>query len=71
VLRVLDRASSEIKRLPPEVVSGYLDRYLVDFLTLRRDLKLAYKAYQAMDARANWQPQGANFRTPVGPEWVS
>jgi hypothetical protein len=50
VLRVLDRASSEIKRLPPEVVSGYLDRYLVDFLTLRRDLKLAYKAYQAMDA---------------------
>jgi hypothetical protein len=50
VLRVLDRASSEIKRLPPGVVARYLDRYLVDFLTLRRDLKLAYKAYQAMDA---------------------
>ncbi len=49
VIRVLDRAVAEIKRLPREGYAKYLNRYLVDFLVLRRDLKLAYKTYETMD----------------------
>jgi hypothetical protein len=49
VARVLERSVSEIKRLSQYGRTGHLDRYLVDFLTLRRDLKLAYRTYQAMD----------------------
>jgi class 3 adenylate cyclase len=48
--RVLEQMVSELKRLPPEGRALYLDKYLVDFLTLRRDLKLAYKTYETMDA---------------------
>jgi hypothetical protein len=49
VARVADALAAEISRLPPAELSPYLNRYLVDFLTLRRDLKLAYLAYEAMD----------------------
>ncbi|MGA7980518.1 MAG: hypothetical protein WCA32_09840 [Chromatiaceae bacterium] len=48
--RVLERAASELRRLTTEERGRYLDRYLADFLTLRRDLKLAYKTYETMDA---------------------
>jgi class 3 adenylate cyclase len=48
--RMLERASGELRRLTAQERGRYLDRYLVDFLVLRRDLKLAYKAYEAMDA---------------------
>lgn len=47
--RVLERTASELKRLTQAAVRRYLDRYLIDFLALRRDLKLAYKTYETMD----------------------
>ena len=48
--RLIDNALTEVKRLPSSELGPDLDRYLVDFLKLRRDLKLAYKAYEVMDA---------------------
>ncbi len=48
--RLVDNILTEVKRLPSSELSPDLDRYLVDFLKLRRDLKLAYKAYETMDA---------------------
>ena len=41
VQRVLDLAAFEVNRLSPTAFEARLERYLVDFLTLRRDLKLA------------------------------
>jgi len=49
VARVFERAAAQLKRLEPHERSRYLGRYLADFLVLRRDLKLAYKTYEAMD----------------------
>ncbi len=46
---VLDRAATELKRLSPTRMNACLARYLVEFLGLRRDLKLAYRTYEAMD----------------------
>ncbi|NBC13615.1 MAG: hypothetical protein GVY09_09770 [Gammaproteobacteria bacterium] len=48
-LRMLERCQVALRRLGGEERSGYLDRFVGDFLGLRRDLKLAYKTYQAMD----------------------
>jgi class 3 adenylate cyclase len=48
-LRLLERCQSALKKLAPEERAGYLDRFVGDFTVLRRDLKLAYKTYQAMD----------------------
>ena len=45
-------------RLPASEQRPYLDRYLVDVLTLRRDLKLAYKAYETMDGIRLVEDQG-------------
>jgi hypothetical protein len=36
-------------KLAADERAGYLDRFVGDFLVLRRDLKLAYRTYQAMD----------------------
>jgi len=47
--RVLERTRSALGRFGPAERASYLDRFLVDFLVLRRDLKLAYKTYEAMD----------------------
>lgn len=47
--RVLERSAAEIKRLAQFGRNSHIDRYLVDFLVLRRDLKLAYWTYEAMD----------------------
>lgn len=47
--RVLQRTVTDLKHLPPQGWARYLNRYLVDFLVLRRDLKLAYKTFEAMD----------------------
>lgn len=49
VARVLERAAAQLRSLRPDERTKYLGRYLVDFLVLRRDLKLAYKTYEAMD----------------------
>jgi len=49
VQRVLDLAAFEVNRLSPTAFEARLERYLVDFLTLRRDLKLAFWTYRAMD----------------------
>jgi hypothetical protein len=49
VLRMLERCQAALRRLDAEERAGYLDRFVGDFLVLRRDLKLAYKTYQAMD----------------------
>ena len=48
-MRLLERCQSALKKLAPEERAGYLDRFVGDFAVLRRDLKLAYKTYQAMD----------------------
>jgi len=48
--RLLEHMVGELRRLTLEERGRYLDKYLVDFLTLRRDLKLAYKTYETMDA---------------------
>lgn len=49
ITKALDSAVIEVKQLPQEHKRKYLGRILVDFLTLRRDLKLAYKTFEAMD----------------------
>ena len=56
--RMLDGVLADIKRLPAGTQSPYLDRYLVDFLTLRRDLKLAYKTFETMDGMRLVEDQG-------------
>ncbi|WP_295887619.1 hypothetical protein [uncultured Thiohalocapsa sp.] len=48
-LRMLERCQTALRRLDGEERAGYMDRFIGDFLVLRRDLKLAYKTYQAMD----------------------
>jgi len=57
--RLLEHTVSELRRLTPEERGRYLDKYLVDFLTLRRDLKLAYKTYETMDAIRLLEEPGA------------
>ena len=47
--RVLERTQGALRRFGPSERGPYLDRFLVDFLVLRRDLKLAYRTYEAMD----------------------
>lgn len=47
--KVLDGALAEIRQLSRDGRRKYLGRILIDFLTLRRDLKLAYKTFEAMD----------------------
>lgn len=47
--RALDRTAAALRRFTPAERGVYLDRYLVDFLVLRRDLKLAYKTFEAID----------------------
>ena len=49
VLRMLERCQSALRRLDTQERAAYLDRFVGDFLVLRRDLKLAYKIYQTMD----------------------
>lgn len=49
VARVLERTAVQLKRFGGAERSRLLQRYLTDFLVLRRDLKLAYKTYEAMD----------------------
>ncbi len=47
---VLRRISNVLGRMDADDRGLYLDRFLVDFLTLRRDLKLAHKTWEAMAA---------------------
>jgi len=49
VSKTLDFAAGEIKQLSRESRGEYARRLLLDFLRLRRDLKLAYKTFEAMD----------------------
>lgn len=49
ITKALDGAMIEIKQLTPEHKRKFFGRILIDFLTLRRDLKLAYKTFEAMD----------------------
>ncbi len=49
ILRVLDKATSAIRRAQTRDRQSQVARFFVDFLILRRDLKLAYRTYQAMD----------------------
>lgn len=48
-LRMLERCQAALRRLDADERAGYMDRFVGDFLVLRRDLKLAYRTYQAMD----------------------
>ena len=48
-LRALERYQTALRRLTAAERAPYLDRFWNDFLTLRRDLKLAYKTFEAMD----------------------
>ncbi len=50
VARLLEGVASRLKRLGTPTKAQYLGAYLVDFLLLRRDLKLAYKTFEAMDS---------------------
>lgn len=47
-LRALDAVVHYIRRIPASKQEVYANRYLKDFMTFRRDLKLAYLAYQKM-----------------------
>jgi hypothetical protein len=49
VIKTLEFAAGEIKHLPRDSLREYALRILVDFLVLRRDLKLAYKTFEALD----------------------
>lgn len=49
ITKALDGAIAEIKQLSSSHQRKYLGRILIDFLTLRKDLKLAYKIFEAMD----------------------
>ncbi|MGB5834305.1 MAG: hypothetical protein WBG92_20295 [Thiohalocapsa sp.] len=48
-IRALDRCHGSVTSMNAPDRAPYLDRFLGDFLVLRRDLKLAYKTYEAMD----------------------
>lgn len=48
VLKALDVVLNYIRRMPLAKQQEYATRYLKDFLTFRRDLKLAYYSYQQM-----------------------
>lgn len=48
VIKALDVVLSYIRRMPIAKQQDYAARYLRDFLTFRRDLKLAYYSYQEM-----------------------
>lgn len=49
VTKTLDFATGEIKQLTAAGRQEYIVRLFKDFLSLRRDLKLAYKTFEAMD----------------------
>jgi class 3 adenylate cyclase len=49
VAKTLDFAANEIRQLGEDTRREYIGRTLIDFLCLRRDLKLAYKTFAAMD----------------------
>ena len=48
VIKALDVVLNYIRRMPAAKQQEYATRYLKDFLTFRRDLKLAYYSYQQM-----------------------
>lgn len=48
IIKALDVVHGYIKRMPAAKQQNYAIRYLKDFLTFRRDLKLAYYTYQQM-----------------------
>jgi class 3 adenylate cyclase len=48
VIKALDVVLNYIRRMPTAKQQEYATRYLKDFLTFRRDLKLAYYSYQQM-----------------------
>ena len=48
MIKALDVVLSYIRRMPAAKQQEYGSRYLKDFLTFRRDLKLAYYSYQQM-----------------------
>jgi class 3 adenylate cyclase len=48
VIKALDVVLNYIRRLPAAKQEDYARRYVKDFLTFRRDLKLAYYSYQQM-----------------------
>ena len=48
-IQALERARDSLGQMGEADRAPYLDRFLADFLVLRRDLKLAYKTYEAMD----------------------
>jgi class 3 adenylate cyclase len=48
-MRVLEGAKDSISRMPADKQRSYLVRYLKDFLSFRRDLKLAYYTYQQLN----------------------
>jgi hypothetical protein len=47
--QALERMLGALRRSSKAATEALLGRYLVDFLTLRRDLKLAYKTYEILD----------------------
>jgi hypothetical protein len=49
VQTAMDRMLAALRHRTDEAVESLLGRYLVDFLTLRRDLKLAFKTFELLD----------------------
>jgi len=49
IAKTLDSAVAEIRQMSRNEQRKYLGRVMIDFLTLRKDLKLAYKTFEAMD----------------------
>ena len=47
-MQALDQARDGLRRMRKADRAPYLDRFLIDFLVLRRDLKLAFKTYEAL-----------------------
>lgn len=67
VNRMLDSTLATSKQLSPDDWGHYYDRLLVDFLTLRRDLKLAFKLFEAMDQiRLRTDPKEVNLSRTNG-----
>lgn len=61
VLKAMDVVLNYIRRMPATKQQGYVQRYLKDFLTFRRDLKLAYYSYQQM-SRLRILQDGGNIK---------
>ena len=65
VIKALDVVVNYIRRMPAPKQQEYVIRYLKDFLTFRRDLKLAYYSYQQMSKLENLRPSPTDYHFKI------